>query len=161
LFCGAALQLTLLITSMVTSFFLPPPLYDSMQPQWPSYLLAVLLLGIAVVGFSQMRRARETQRIDLPLGLALWAVSAILLFIPSLGIALFYAAFGFPLLIGVLVQDPAGLSSVSLLFALISTALYVVFAAVYSLCAFRATRRSGSVKQGMQSSALAIVREVC
>ncbi len=155
LFCGAALQLTLLITSMVTSFFFPPNY--GMRPQWPSYLLAVLLLGITVVGFSRIRTSRETQRIDLPLGLTLGAASAILLFIPGLGITLFYAALGFPLLSGILIQDPAGLASVSPLLALISTALYVIFAAVYSVCAFRATRRSGSVKQGMQSSALAVM----
>ena len=155
LLSGAALQFTLFIASMGTSFLLP--LQDGMQPQWPSYLIAVFLLGIAAVGLSQIRTSRETQRIALPLGLTLGAVSAMLLFIPGLGMNLAWAAFGLPMVMIVLVQDPATLASVSPLFALISTALYVVFATIYSVCASQATRRSGSVKQGMQSSTVAVM----
>ena len=155
LLSGAALQFILFVASMGTSFLLPPQ-YD-MQPQWPSYLIAVFLLGIAAVGLYQIRTARETLRISLPLGLTLGAISASLLFIPGLGVSLFWAAFGLPMLIVVVVQNPATLASVSPLFALISTALYVVFAIIYSICAFQATRRSGSVKQGMQSSGVAVM----
>jgi hypothetical protein len=56
------------------------------------------------------------------------------------------------MLIGVLIQDPAGIFSISPLFALISTAIYLVFAACYSLCAIQITRRNGSAKQGIWSS---------
>jgi hypothetical protein len=155
LLSGAALQFVLLVASMVTSFFLPSQY--GMQPALPSYLIAVFLLGIAAVGLYQIRTSRVSQRIGLPLGLTLGAVSAILLFIPSLSVSLAGAAFGLPMLIVVLVQGPATLSSVSPLFALISTALYVVFATIYSVCASQATRRSGSVKQGMQSSGVAVI----
>lgn len=155
LLSGAALQFTLLVASMVTSFFLPPQY--GIQPQWSSYLIAVFLLGIAAVGLYQIRTSRETQRIGLPLGLTLGAASAILLFIPDLGVSIAWAALGLPMLIGVLVQDPAALASVSPLLALISTALYVVFATIYSVCTYQATRHSGSVKQGMQSSAVAVM----
>jgi membrane-anchored protein YejM (alkaline phosphatase superfamily) len=155
LLSGAALQFVFLVASMVISFFLPSQY--GMQPEWPSYLIAMSLLGIAAVGLYQIRTSRETQRIGLLLGLTLGTVSAILLFIPGLGVSLAWATFGLPMLIVVLVQGSATLASVSPLFALISTALYVVFATIYSICASQATRRSGSVKRGMQSSGVAIM----
>jgi hypothetical protein len=157
LLSAALLQFVLLVTSTVTSFIFFGE--HGIQPQWSSYLIALSLLGIIAVGVSQIRTPRETtqfpQRVDIPLGLSLGIVSAILLYIPGLGIALLWAAFGLPMLIGVLLQSPSTISSISPLFALLSVALYIVFAASYSLCAYLVTRRSGSVRQGIWSSALA------
>lgn len=154
LLSAAVLQFTLLVISMGTSFFFPGG-YD-MQPQWWSYLLALILLGIAAVGVYQIRTPRETtsgsQRVDVSLGLSLGIISAILLSIPGLASLLYWSALGLPLLIGVLIQSPASISSISPLLALTSVALYVAFAATYSIRAYQATRRSGSVKQGMWSS---------
>ena len=154
----ALLQFALLVTSMITSFF--SLVKYGIQPQWPSYLTALVLLGIAAVGTYQIRTQQETiplsQRVGIPCGLSLGIVSAILLSIPhNVGITLGWAAIGLPMLIGLLIQDPAGISSISPMFALVSVSLYVVFAASYSICAFLVTQRDGSVKQGIWSSVLA------
>jgi hypothetical protein len=89
--------------------------------------------------------------------LSLGIASAILLFIPGLGLALAWATLGLPWLIGILIQSPATLSSISPLFALLSTALYAVFSTIYAMCSFQVARRSGSVKQGLWSSILAVM----
>jgi hypothetical protein len=155
LLSAALLQFVLLVISMITSFFLPAE--SGMQPQWSSYLIALVLLGISAVGAYQLRTQRETtpfsQRVDVPLGLSLGIASAILLFLPGLGIALAWAAFGLPWLIGI--PPLASFSGISPLFALLSTALYAVFSTIYALCSLQVTRRSGSVKQGFWSSILA------
>lgn len=159
LLSAALLQFALLIISMITSFFLPAE--SGMQPQWPSYLIALILLGIAAIGAYQLRTQREatpfSQRVDVPLGLALGIVSAILLFLPGLGLALAWATLGLPWLIAILLQSPATLASVSPFFALLSTALYAVFSTIYAICSFQVARRSGSVKQGLWSSVLAVL----
>ncbi len=153
----ALLQFALLVTSMITSFFIP--VEHDMRPQWPSYLIALVLLGIAAVGTYQIRTQQETislsQRVGIPCGLSLGIVSAILLSTHGLGMTLAWATLGLPWLIGLLIQSPAGIASISPMFALVSVSLYVVFAASYSTCAFLVTRRGGSVKQGIWSSVLA------
>jgi hypothetical protein len=132
-----------------------------MQLQWPSYFIALALLGISAVGAYQLRTHREltpfSHRLDVPLGLSLGIVSAILLLIPGLGVALAWATLGFPWLIVILFQSPATIASISPLFALLSIALYTVFSVTYAICAFQGTRRSGSVKQGLWSCTLAIM----
>jgi hypothetical protein len=154
----ALLQFALLVTSMITSFF--SLVKYGIQPQWPSYLTALVPLGIAAAGTYQIRTQQEiiplSQRVGIPCGLSLGIVSAILLSIPhNVGITLGWAAIGLPMLIGLLIQDPADISSISPMFALVSVSLYVVFAASYSICAFLVTRHDGSVKQGIWSSDLA------
>ncbi len=159
LLSAALLQFLLLLISMITSFFLPAE--SGMQPQWPSYLIALALLTISAVSAYQLRTQRETtpfsRRVDVPLGLSLGIVSAILLFLPGLGLALAWATLGLPWLIGILFQSPATMSSISPLFALFSAALYAVFSTISTLCSLQVVRQSGSVKQGLWSSILAVM----
>ncbi len=159
LLSAALLQFVLLVISMIASFSLPAE--ADMQPQWSSYLIALVLLGIAAVGAFQLRRQRETalffQKVAVPLGLGLGIVSAILLYLPDLGAALTWATLGFPWLIVLLFSDPTTIASTAPLFALLSIALYAVFAAVYIICFFLVAQRSGSVKQGLWSSIQAVM----
>lgn len=159
LLIAALLQFTLLAISMITSFFLPAE--AGMQPQWPPYLIALVLLSISAVGAYQLRRPSVAtslaQRVGIPLGLSIGIVSAILLFIPGLSLLLAAATLGLPWLIAILIQSPATIASISPLFALLSIALYAVFLAVYASCSFRVIQRSGSVKQGLWSSVLAVM----
>lgn len=149
-----------LVASMVASFFIPVP-GGLMQPDWSHYLIALFLLSIVASGVYQIRTSREPlpfpRKVALPVGLILGIILAILLYIPGVGIALAWATFGLPMLIFVLIQSPASISSTSPLFALVSTALYLVFALSYCLCAFRVARHSGSVKQGLWSSVQAFL----
>ncbi len=159
LLSAALLQFVLLVASMVTSvFFLGG---HGMQLEWPSLLLALVLLGIAAVGVYQIRTPRETtpvsQRISVAPGFGLGIILAILLYLPGLGIMLTWAAFGLPMLIGILLQNPSGIATISPLLALISTALYAIFAIRYSICVYQVTRRGGSVKQGMWSCILEVM----
>ncbi|HTI14830.1 MAG TPA: hypothetical protein VL461_09710 [Dictyobacter sp.] len=157
---GAALLMFVLqVISIIGSFFWP--VQEGLQSSWPSYLIVLVLAGLVVIGAFLVRTRQEipvfSQRIAIPSGLILGMVAAILLYIPGVNIALFWAAFGLAWLIALLFQNPATLGSVSWLFALISIALYVVFAAVYSTCACVVTQRSSSIKQGMWSSFIAVV----
>jgi len=151
---AGGLLFLLLVTSIVTSFFFPAQ--SGMQPNWPYYLIALLLLSIVALGVYQIRASREplplSRKAAIPVGLILGVALAILLYIPAFGVALIWAAFGLPWLIGILIMSPTSIASVSPLFALISVALYLVFAVSYCLCAVRVARHSGSVKQGLWSS---------
>ncbi len=159
LLVAGGLQLVLLITSMVTSFFFPAE--DGMRPDWSYALIALLLLSIIALGTSQIRRPQVppplSQQVGIPVGLILGILSALLLYIPGLGVPLTSAAFGLPWLIGMLITDPAGVFSISLPFALTSVVLYMVFAASYCLCASQVVRRRGLVRQGLWSSIQAVL----
>ncbi len=153
LLVAGGLQLALLLISMLTSLFFP--VQDGMRPDWSYALIALLLLAIMALGISQMRRQSVppalSQYAGIPVGLILGIVSAILLSTP-LGLLLSYAALGLPWLIGILITGPAGVSSISLPFTLLSVALYLVFAACSCFCACLVVRRGGLVRQGLWSS---------
>ena len=159
LLSAALLQFTLLLISIISTFFMP--VQARMQPQLISFLIALVLLGIATVGARQLHTQQKTTsfspRLDIPLGLSLGVISAVLLFIPGLGPALAWATLGFPWLIGLLILSPTSLATISPLFILLSTALYVVFLATYATCSCQVTRRTGSVREGLLSSFQAVM----
>jgi hypothetical protein len=153
LLVAGGLQLLLLLISMLTSLYFPVQ-YD-MRPDWSYALIALLLLGIMALGIFQIRRPDAPTALShysgILIGLILGTVAAILLYTP-LGLPLSYAALGLPWLIGILINGPAGVSSIPLPFALLSVALYLVFAASSWLCAYLVVRRGGLVRQGLWSS---------
>jgi hypothetical protein len=153
LLVAGGLQLLLLLISMITSLFFP--VEDEMRPDWSYILITLLLLGIIALGISSMRQRHIppalSQHLGIPVGLMLGILSAILLYTP-LRLLLFYAALGLPWLIGILFTSPGDVYSISLPFALVSVALYLVFAACFCLCVSSVVQRGGSVRQGLWSS---------
>lgn len=159
LLSAAVLQFVLLLSSMVASFFLPAD--SGMWPQWSSYLIALVLLGIVVVGIRQIWARHETAplslSIDVPLGLILGIVAGVVLMIRGLGLLLGWASFGLPMLVGILLQGPNAIYSISWFFALTAVALYGAFIIIYNTCYNQVIRSGGTIKAGIWSCMLAIM----
>jgi hypothetical protein len=152
---AALLQFMLLVISMITSFSFP--VEAEAQPRWSIYLIALVLLGIAVVGAYQLRTQRGTtpfsQRVAVLLGLSLGIVSAILLYLPGFGLGLYWLT----LVLYWLIFMPTTILSLPPFVVPLSIAFYAVFATIYVICFFLVARRSGSVKQGLWSSVQAVM----